>query len=255
MGRYDNLRYWNGSSWATPSQIKVWNGSGWVDYGTTDSTITKDIKGWNGSSWVRGTRNKVVRQTGTNYTFDSWVDFWPNASGGTFGSRSNATYFSGGGFNCTIPAGYADWSAYSWDLIDKNNAGGYGWASSNLNYPNTWRNFYFRWPGQNAKWIHNICFRSVTSSLWTGCPSKTEFWVGDKVTYIGTYTFTNPGAKDTWFYTNGIDYKPNGGISGIALSIYDGDGWKRANYSLRMRSLAVEGGNANTIPVYTTYWE
>ena len=253
MGRYDKIRVYNGSSWVQPSRMYVWNGSSWVDYGANDSDNTRSLYTYNGSSWSRRTLNKVVRQTSTNYTFDTWTSFWPNGNG-TFGSRSNATYFSGGGYNCDIPAGYASWDTLSWDLLDHNNSNQYGYATSNLNYPNVWRNFYFRWPGK-YKWIHNVVFRACTTSLWTGCPAQTEFWAGDKATYIGTYAFTNPGGSDGVFYTNSIDYKPNGGIQGIALAIYDGDGWKRANYSLRMRAAMIEGGNANTVPVYTTYWE
>ena len=253
MGRYDKIRVFNGSSWVQPSRMYVWNGSSWVDYGTNDSDNTRSLYTYNGSSWTRKTLNKVVRQTGTNYTFDTWVSFWPNGNG-TFGGRSNATYFSGGGFNCTIPAGYASWDTLSWDLLDHNNTNAYGYATSNLNYPNVWRDFYFRWPGQN-KWIHNIVWRAVTSSVWQGCPSQTEFWAGDRGSFIGYYTFTNPGGADNIFYNNGIDYKPNGGVQSITLAIYDGEGWKRGNYSLRMRATMIEGGNANTVPVYTTYWE
>ena len=218
----------------------------WVDLGTNDSTNKRQLKVWDGSSWVRKSLEKTYVRT--DYTFDAWNSFWPNGNG-NFGSRNNGTHFSNSNFNCDIPVGYADWNAYSWDLLDWDNIGGYGWASTNMNYPNVWRNFYFRWPNYR-KWIHNIVFWSASSSLWTGCPSKTEFWVGDKATFIGNYNFSNPGARDTSFYTTGIDYKPNGGITGIALAIYDGDGWKRANYSLRMRALHIEGGDCHTVDVY-----
>ena len=42
----------------------------------------------------------------------------------------------------------------------------------------------------------------------------------------------------------------SGGSTGIALAIYDGDGWKRANYSLRMRALHIEGGDCHAVDVY-----
>lgn len=43
MGRYDKIRYFNGTSWIQPSQIKVHNGSTWVDYGTNLSYNTNSI--------------------------------------------------------------------------------------------------------------------------------------------------------------------------------------------------------------------
>lgn len=70
MGRYDKIRYWNGSAWVQPSQMKVWNGSAWVDYGANNSDNTKALRAWNGSGWQRFTRNKKVTNTSTlNYKY------------------------------------------------------------------------------------------------------------------------------------------------------------------------------------------
>lgn len=60
MGRYDKIRYWDGSSWVQPNQIKYWNGSSWVDLGTNDSSNTTTLNAWNGSGWVRQTLNRSV---------------------------------------------------------------------------------------------------------------------------------------------------------------------------------------------------
>lgn len=250
-GRYSNIRVWNGSSWVRPSEMRVWNGSEWKTFGSHTSSYSNQIKTWNGSSWVNMLYTKGSQFSHYSYGFGDWVVFWPNANG--LWSRSNNASFSSTNFNCTVPPGEASWDTLSWDLLDWNNYNQYGYATSHLNYPNVWRDFYFRWPNHN-KWIHNIVFTSCTSSIWQGCPSQTEFWAGDRGTYIGTYTFTNPGAKDTVFYTQGIDYKPNGGIKSITLAIYDGDGWKRGGASLRMRATKIEGGDATSTAVYTTVW-
>lgn len=70
MGRYDKIRYWNGSAWVQPSQVKMWNGSAWVDYGTNDSSNTNSIYSYNGSGWQRFTRNKKITNTSTlNYKY------------------------------------------------------------------------------------------------------------------------------------------------------------------------------------------
>ena len=252
MGRYDGVKYWNGSSWVSPSEIRVWNGSEWKTFGSNTSDYTNQIRVWDGSSWKYMLYNKGSSLSGYTYSFGDWAVFNPNANG-TW-SRSNNTYFSTTNFNCTVPAGEASWDTLSWDLLDWNNYNGYGYATSHLNFPNVWRDFYFRWPNHN-KWIHNIVFTSCNSSIWQGCPLQTEFWAGDRGTYIGTYTFTNPGAANTVFYTQGIDYKPNGGIKSITLAIYDGSGWKRGDSSLRMRATKIEGGDAYTNPVYTTTWK
>lgn len=75
MGRYDKIRYWNGSSWVQPNQIKYWNGSSWVDLGTNDSSNTTALQVWNGSSWVRKTLNRTV-----TYGDKEW---YCSASGGS----------------------------------------------------------------------------------------------------------------------------------------------------------------------------
>ena len=67
MGRFDKIRYWNGSSWVQPNQIKYWNGSSWVDLGTNDSANTNSLYAWNGSSWIRQTLNRKV-----NYGDKQW---------------------------------------------------------------------------------------------------------------------------------------------------------------------------------------
>lgn len=67
MGRYDKIRYWNGSSWVQPGRIRVWNGSSWTDYGANDSSNTNSIYVWNGSSWVRKTLNKTSHYVGVDH--------------------------------------------------------------------------------------------------------------------------------------------------------------------------------------------
>lgn len=63
MGRYDKIRYWNGSSWKQPSQIKAWNGSSWVDYGSNTSTNTNSIYAPLDGTWKRFTLNRKVETT------------------------------------------------------------------------------------------------------------------------------------------------------------------------------------------------
>lgn len=248
MGRYDKIKTWNGSSWVQPKQIKVWNGSSYVDYGANDSDNTKPIYTWNGSSWVRVSLNKVVRQTSTNYTFDSWTTVWPTSGW----PENNGTYFSQGIHNCTVPAGYSSWGAYSCYLV-----GDFGtacWWAGSGSTSNKWYNWY--WRRTTPFWVHNLVMRTANSSYYYAQPSKCEFWAGDKVTYIGAYSFTNAGAKNTWFYTTGIDYKPNGGITSFCMTCYDGSGWKVNNsQAMRMGAFRYEGGTAHSTPVYTTYWE
>lgn len=101
MGRYDKIRYWNGSKWVQPSQMKVWNGSAWVDYGTNDSTNTKSLYAYNGSGWQRFTKNKKVTNTSTlNYKYlrspinGAWTTGLNNAYH-TGGAYRFARYFSG----------------------------------------------------------------------------------------------------------------------------------------------------------------
>ena len=67
MGRYDNIKVWNGSSWVKPSEVSVWNGSQWVSLGDDNSSNTNGMYVWNGSEWVRKTLNKT-----TTYG-DKWV--------------------------------------------------------------------------------------------------------------------------------------------------------------------------------------
>ena len=42
--RYDNIKYFNGSSWVIPKEIKVFNGTSWISYGEKNSTSNKKIK-------------------------------------------------------------------------------------------------------------------------------------------------------------------------------------------------------------------
>lgn len=42
MGRYENIKVWDGSSWRTPTQIKVYR-SGWQDLGTATSDSTRPL--------------------------------------------------------------------------------------------------------------------------------------------------------------------------------------------------------------------
>ncbi len=65
MGRYDKIRYWDGSAWVQPKQIKYWNGSAWVDLGANDSDNTTTLNYYNGSAWKRATLNKKVTNTST----------------------------------------------------------------------------------------------------------------------------------------------------------------------------------------------
>ena len=60
MGRYDNIKVYNGSSWVKPSEVSVWNGSSWVSLGADDSSNTNGMYVWNGSEWVRKTLNKTT---------------------------------------------------------------------------------------------------------------------------------------------------------------------------------------------------
>lgn len=94
MGRYDKIKYWNGTAWVNPSQIKTWNGTAWVDYGTNDSSNTNSIYGYNGSGWQRFTLNKTVTNTSTlNYKY---VRGQINTN--TYGYFANARYYSSGGY-------------------------------------------------------------------------------------------------------------------------------------------------------------
>lgn len=250
MGRYDKIKTWNGSSWVQPTQIKVWNGSSYTDYGANDSDNTNSIYTWDGSTWQRMTLNKKVTQTGTNYGFGGWVNMWPQY----VWSESNGTYFAYGDFNCTVPAGFATWQAYSSYLVGDFGTGSW-WAGSQYQ-ANVWYNFYWRRPNKPF-WIHNIGARSTTGSYWAAQPSQYELWHGDRGTYVGLYYFWSAGAATSAFWTsNNVDYKPNGGMTSFTVVIYDGAGWKHlSGYCLRMGCFKWEAGDATSTPVYTTTWE
>ena len=250
MGRYDKIKTWNGSSWVQPTQIKVWNGSSYTDYGTNDSNNTNSIYTWNGSEWKRMTLNKKVTQTGTNYGFNQWINMWPNSGW----PENNGTSFAQGDFNCTVPAGYDSWGSWSCYLVG--DFGSSNWWSGSRYEANTWYSWYWRRPNKPF-WIHNIGARTTTGSYWAAQPAQYELWHGDRSTYVGIYNFYSAGAQTSAFWTtNGVDYKPNGGMTSFTVTIYDGSGWKHLNgYCLRMGCFKWEAGDATSTPVYTTTWE
>lgn len=94
MGRYDKIRYWNGSSWVQPNEVKYWNGSNWVSLGTNNSYETKSMQVWNGSAWVRKTLNRT----------DHWVpqDHYLQYSGGAGVSISPGYQWYQAVYACTF---------------------------------------------------------------------------------------------------------------------------------------------------------
>lgn len=82
------------------------------------------------------TLNKKVTQTGTNYGFSNWVNLWPNYGW----PENNGTYFAQGDFNCTVPAGFANWGSYSSYLVGDFGTGSW-WAGSQYE-ANVWYNWY-----------------------------------------------------------------------------------------------------------------
>lgn len=196
------------------------------------------------------TLNKKVTQTGTNYGFENWVNMWPNSGW----PENNGTYFAQGDFNCTVPAGYDSWGAWSSYLVG--DFGSSNWWACARYASNTWYNFYWRRPNKPF-WIYNIGARTVTSTYWAAQPAQYELWHGDRGTYVGVYKFYSAGRQAADFWTsNAVNYKPNGGATSFTVAIYDGDGWRHLNgYSLRMGRFKWEAGNATSTPVYTTTWE
>lgn len=55
MGRYDNLRVYDGSSWRQPTQVQYWNGSRYVTMGTNTGSEKNHLYVYNGSSQRRVT--------------------------------------------------------------------------------------------------------------------------------------------------------------------------------------------------------
>lgn len=95
MGRYDKIRYWNGSTWVQPNRVRVWTGSAWQDYGTNDSSNTNSIYVWDGSSWKRKTLNKTL----TGYT-NGYVNVNSGAYVGiTFNNQYNHVPWAGSYFD------------------------------------------------------------------------------------------------------------------------------------------------------------
>ena len=53
--RFDNIKYYDGSTFKIPQQIKVYDGSAWVDLGTKDSFNTKKLNAYDGSNFFCAT--------------------------------------------------------------------------------------------------------------------------------------------------------------------------------------------------------
>lgn len=91
--RYDNIKYFDGSSFKIPGQIKVYNGSAWVDLGAKDSYNTKKLCVRNTNNFICATYYRhdvnipktvevgggskyirVYKDNSKNARFDNWLN-------------------------------------------------------------------------------------------------------------------------------------------------------------------------------------
>lgn len=96
--RFDNIKYWDGSSFKIPQQIKVYDGSSWVDLGTKNSFNTKKLNAYNGSNFF----------CATYYRHD--VDIPKTIQ---IGSGKYLSMYKGDSTTCSIDS-YV--SGYSWEM-------------------------------------------------------------------------------------------------------------------------------------------
>ena len=174
MGRYDKIRCWNGSSWVQPTQMYVWNGSSWVDYGTNDSSNTKEMYAWNGSSWVRQTLNRTVTY-GNKEWYCSGAGGWGTVGSGYSRYNLNQNQFH---FHCYCMKDYGN---------DKRIA----------TFGNTSQGWNITWLTDGRIQWSTYYSGGVTHSYTSNSVSATYTWVTIDVNFNSTGT----GAGD--LYLNG----------------------------------------------------
>jgi hypothetical protein len=81
-------RFWNGSSWVSPSGFnvpRVWNGAAWVD--------TRP-RYWNGSNWGKISTLPISRTVTVGFSGLSW-GYSPSVPFGSINSNSNLLFYNG----------------------------------------------------------------------------------------------------------------------------------------------------------------
>lgn len=187
MGRYDKIRYWNGSSWVQPNQIRVWNGSSWNDYGTNDSSYTNSIYVWNGSSWVRKTLNKQ-----TNYVAQDHYLVYSGGAGCSMGG--NYCFYAGTSYEFQVsPSAQGNYMMY-----EIANA-----TSSPKNYARFGfylnGNYYVYGKSCYSGTAYEVSTKS-TGSLAAGVRYTIKYYCVSKTQYISVYNWST---GNTWTANGG----------------------------------------------------
>lgn len=180
MGRYDKIRYWNGSSWVQPNQVRIWNGSSWTDYGTNDSGNTNSIYVWDGSNWQR----KTLNRTSHTVVDDHYLQY-------------------NGGAATTISDGFQFYNAKYEFIVQPDSQGNYMMFETGTSDKNCYARFGFYKSGNyyvygKSRYNGGTAYEANTSSI-----GSLAAGVKYKITYISEKT----DAITVYNYSTGATWK------------------------------------------------
>ena len=184
MGRYDKIRYWNGSSWVQPSRVRVWNGSGWNDYGANDSANTNSIYVWNGSSWVRKTLN---RKTNT-VSVEKYLQY-------------------NGGAATSLPDGYQYYNAKYEFIVQPDKVGNFMMFETGMSNSQNYARFGFYYNGSTF-YVYGKSRYNNGTAYEANTTSKGNLSAGVK--YRITYTSNTTNTVSVYNYSTGSTWNVNG---------------------------------------------
>lgn len=236
MGRYDKVKYWNGSAWAKPSQVKVWNGTSWVDYGADASNNTNSMIVWDGTAWIRKTLNR------SDYSiYNTAAQVLPIGSFGT----AVALSLSAGGYTVSTRRHYAGWTSYLWNMLT--NVASNWWCGTSANNDSTEDWIQFEWT--TPQWIQSVQFRASATTYWSAVPVRVEAsfrnangtWTGET-----TYTCTRATGSGAWNGPFTFNMQTPAGYTGVKVRFLNNATYKNILQPPRIGTVYLYLGTIST---------
>ena len=222
MGRYDKIRYWDGSNWRQPSQVKYWNGTSWVDLGTNESSNTKSLYIRNGNTWQRKTLNRTYHP----------VDHYLQYDGGAITS---------------LPDGYQFYNAEYSFVVRADAIGNYMLyeSANSTSSPNTYVRF--------GLYNRNNIFYCYTTSSRAGSSAEVNTINKGTMSAGVSYkcTIKSNGTLTVLNYSTGVEWSVSGSLStfynySCTCGMFAGVSVSGRNLYGKIWSASLQGCKANT---------
>ena len=185
--RYDKIKYWNGASWVSPTQVKVWNGSIWEDYGlNSDYTTTKQIKAWSSGAWTTYTKQGALQYDTAAQALDkSASELEDDNYAYTYTTQTLIAYR----YVATYPVS---------QMLDTVSTSAASWIGTSTVDDSTADYITILWAADGPRWIEKMRFKSTL--IGSGTPKRIDvkFLKADKTWDNGSGTSTG---IDDWVDT------------------------------------------------------